>query len=107
MGVGKAPVRVQCPQTGSVYTGTRLVFNGARSRESTTQTRTRSPAGPKDSVDGPIAAQAELAEGCTVCPTWGKLYLNGHFGAHFGPKNLRFSGLSAGFKSLLLHHFTL
>ena len=84
-----------------------LVFNGARSRESTTQTRTRSPAGPKDSVDGPIAAQAELAEGCTVCPTWGKLYRNGHFGAHFGPRNLRFSGLSWGFKSLLLHHFTL
>jgi hypothetical protein len=37
-------------------------------------------------------------------PTWGKLYRNGHFGTHFGPKNLRFSGLSWGFKSLLLHH---
>ena len=32
----------------------------------------------------------------------GKLYRNGHFGTHFGPKNLRFSGLSWGFKSLLL-----
>jgi hypothetical protein len=39
-----------------------------------------------------------------VCPTWGQLYRNGHFGTHFGLKNLRFSGLAAGFKSLLLHH---
>lgn len=38
---------------------------------------------------------------------WGKLYRNGHFEAHFGPKNLRFSGLSWGFKSLLLHHILL
>ena len=38
------------------------------------------------------------------CPTWGKLYRNSHFGTHFGPKNLGFSGLSLGFKSLLLHH---
>ena len=36
------------------------------------------------------------------CPTWGKLYRNSHFGTHFGPKNLGFSGLSLGFKSLLL-----
>ena len=39
-----------------------------------------------------------------VCPTWGKLYRKSHFGKHFKPKKLRFSGLSLGFKSLLPHH---
>jgi hypothetical protein len=46
---------------------------------------------------------ARLVALSELCPTWGKLYRNSHFGKHFGAKNLRFSGLSAGFKSLLLH----
>src|SRR6266851_4704982 len=106
MGVRKAPVRVQCPQTGSVYTGTSS-YSTAQGVAKVPHKLERDRPPPKESVDGPIAAQAELAEGCTVCPTWGKLYRNGNFGTHFGPKNLRFSGLSWGFKSLLLHHFTL
>jgi type IV secretory pathway TrbF-like protein len=32
-----------------------------------------------------------------ICPTWGKLYRNSHFGKHFGAKKLWFSGLSQGF----------
>ena len=49
--------------------------------------------------------KAEVAELYRVCPMWGKLYRNGHFGTHVGAKNLRFSGLSSGFKSLLRGHF--
>ena len=41
------------------------------------------------------------------CPTWGKLYRNGHFGTHFGPKNLRVSGFSRGFKPLSLDNLSI
>ena len=51
-------------------------------------------------------ATPSMAAAWGVCPTWSKLYRNGHFGAHFGPKNLRFSGLSLVFKSLLLHQIS-
>jgi hypothetical protein len=34
-----------------------------------------------------------------VCPTWGKVYRNSHFGKHFATKNLKVDFLN-GFKSL-------
>jgi len=36
----------------------------------------------------------------------GKLYRNSHLGKHFDPKKLGSSGLSHGFKSLLLHQIS-
>ncbi len=38
-----------------------------------------------------------------VCPMCGKLYQEGHSRKHFTAKKLRFSALSHGFQSLLLH----
>jgi hypothetical protein len=38
-----------------------------------------------------------------VCPMCDKLYQEGHSRKHFTAKKLRFSALSHGFQSLLLH----